>query len=69
VAAPWRITGFFVDRDHRRSGIAREALDGALALIAQAGGGEVVSFPNELAPGKKTSSRTVQPGPLGWVRS
>jgi len=51
----WRITCFFVDRDHRRSGVAREALDGALELIAQAGGGEVVSFPNELAPGKRTS--------------
>ncbi|MFA4840415.1 MAG: hypothetical protein WC580_01755 [Agrococcus sp.] len=35
--------------------MAREALDGALELIAQAGGGEVVSFPNELAPGKRTS--------------
>ena len=32
--APWRITCFFVDRDHRRSGVAREALDGALDLIA-----------------------------------
>jgi len=60
--APWRITCFFVDRDHRRSGVAREALDGALALIAQAGGGEVVSFPNELAPGKKTSSSFLHNG-------
>ena len=40
--APWRITRFFVDRDHRRSEVAREALDGALELIAQAGGGESV---------------------------
>ena len=54
--APWRITCFFVDRDHRRKGVALEALHGALALIAEAGGGEVVSFPNELEPGKKTSS-------------
>ncbi|GIG27776.1 GNAT family N-acetyltransferase [Cellulomonas marina] len=54
--APWRITCFFVDRDHRRRGVALEALRGALALIAQAGGGEVVSFPNELVPGKRTSS-------------
>jgi GNAT superfamily N-acetyltransferase len=60
--APWRITCFFVDRDHRRSGAAREALDGALALIARAGGGEVVSFPNELAPGKKTSSSFLHNG-------
>lgn len=60
--APWRITCFFVDRDHRRSGAAREALDGALKLIAQAGGGEVVSFPNELVPDKKTSSSFLHNG-------
>jgi hypothetical protein len=61
-AAPWRITCFFVDRDHRRSGVAREALDGALALIAAAGGGEVVSFPNELEPGTRTSSSFLHNG-------
>ncbi len=60
--APWRITCFFVDRDHRRSGVAREALDGALHLIALAGGGEVVSFPNEPAPGKRTSSSFLHNG-------
>lgn len=60
--APWRITCFFVDRDHRRSGVAYEALEGALQLIAQAGGGEVVSFPNELTPGKKTSSSFLHNG-------
>ena len=60
--APWRITCFFVDRDHRRSGVAREALDGALGLIAQAGGGEVVSFPNELPAGKRTSSSFLHNG-------
>ncbi len=53
---PWRITCFFVDRDHRRKGVAREALNGALDLIAAAGGGEVVSFPNEYEPGRKVSS-------------
>lgn len=60
--APWRITCFFVDRDHRRSGVAREALDGALGLIAQAGGGEVVSFPNVLPEGKRTSSSFLHNG-------
>lgn len=60
--APSRITCFFVDRDHRRSGVARKALDGALELIARAGGGEVVSFPNELAPGKRTSSSFLRNG-------
>jgi GNAT superfamily N-acetyltransferase len=60
--APWRITCFFVDRDHRRAGVAREALDGALELIARSGGGEVVSFPNELTPGKRTSSSFLHNG-------
>lgn len=54
--APWRITCFFVDRDHRRQGVALEALRGALELIAQAGGGEVVSFPNVVEPGMRVSS-------------
>jgi GNAT superfamily N-acetyltransferase len=58
----WRITCFFVDRDHRRSGVAYEALEGALTLIAEAGGGEVVSFPNELEPGKRTSSSFLHNG-------
>lgn len=63
--APWRITCFFVDRDHRRKGVALEALRGALELIAQAGGGEVVSFPNIVEPGKRVSSsflHNVTPG-------
>ncbi|RIX30875.1 GNAT family N-acetyltransferase [Amnibacterium setariae] len=60
--APWRITCFFVDRDHRRAGVAREALDGALHLIGRAGGGEVVSFPNEPVPGKATSSSFLHNG-------
>ena len=45
-------------------GVAHAALvlDGALELIAEAGGGEVVSFPNELTPGKKTSSSFLHNG-------
>ena len=35
----YRITSFFIDRDHRRSGVAAKALDGALSLIAAAGAG------------------------------
>lgn len=54
--APWRITCFFVDRDYRRKGVTLQVLRGALDLIAQAGGGEVVSFPNIVEPGKRTSS-------------
>jgi GNAT superfamily N-acetyltransferase len=46
-AAPpdWRITCFFVDRDHRRQGVAEIGLAGALRLIADAGGGTVDGYP------------------------
>lgn len=39
--ASWRITCVFVDKRHRGRGIARMALEGALAQIAAAGGGLV----------------------------
>lgn len=52
----YRITCLFVDRDHRRSGIAAVAVRGALALIARAGGGLVESYPHDLPPDKKISS-------------
>jgi ribosomal protein S18 acetylase RimI-like enzyme len=51
----WRITCVFVDPRYRRRGIARTALDGALELIAQAGGGTVESYPQDTA-GKKVSA-------------
>ena len=46
---------FFVDRNHRRRGVAATALDGALDLIAQAGGGVVEAYPQDTR-GKKTSA-------------
>jgi ribosomal protein S18 acetylase RimI-like enzyme len=51
----WRITCVFVDRKYRHRGLARTALDGALELIAQAGGGTVESYPQDTA-GKKVSA-------------
>lgn len=60
--ATYRITCFFVDRDHRRAGVAYEALQGALDLIAAAGGGVVESYPNTLVDGKKTSSSFLHNG-------
>jgi GNAT superfamily N-acetyltransferase len=60
--ANYRITCFFVDRDHRRKGVAYEALQGALDLIAAAGGGVVESYPNTLVEGKKTSSSFLHNG-------
>ena len=46
VAPPdWRITCFFVDRDHRREGVSKVALQGALRMIASEGGGTVDGYP------------------------
>jgi GNAT superfamily N-acetyltransferase len=50
----WRITCFFVDRAHRRSGIASAALAGALGEIARLGGGTVESYPED-AEGRSVS--------------
>jgi ribosomal protein S18 acetylase RimI-like enzyme len=60
--AAYRITCFFIDRDHRRSGVAEEALNGALDLIAAAGGGVVESYPNIVDPAKKVSSSFLHNG-------
>jgi GNAT superfamily N-acetyltransferase len=43
----YRITCFFVDRDHRRHGVSAVALAGALDLVAQAGGGTVEAYPQD----------------------
>lgn len=51
----YRITCFFVDRDHRRTGVSATALRGALDLIAAAGGGMVEAYPQD-TQGKKTSA-------------
>lgn len=52
----YRITCLFVDRRYRHKGMAAVAVQGALALIAKAGGGLVESYPHDLPPGKKTSA-------------
>jgi ribosomal protein S18 acetylase RimI-like enzyme len=59
--ADWRITCFFVDKAHRRSGVASAALGGAIALIAELGGGTVESFPEDAA-GRKVSSSFLHNG-------
>jgi GNAT superfamily N-acetyltransferase len=60
----YRITCFFVDRDHRRRGVAAVALAGALDLIAHAGGGLVEAYPQD-TPGKKTSASFLYNGTRG----
>ncbi|MFO1328499.1 MAG: GNAT family N-acetyltransferase [Rubrivivax sp.] len=61
--ADWRITCFFVDREHRGRGVAATALQGALALIAQAGGGRVESYPEDAA-GRRVSASFLHNGSL-----
>lgn len=52
----YRITCLFVDRRYRRTGMAEVAVRGALALIAEEGGGLVESYPHDLPADKKISS-------------
>jgi GNAT superfamily N-acetyltransferase len=51
----YRLTCFFVDKKYRGKGVAAVALQGALELIAQAGGGVVEAYPQE-TDGQKVSS-------------
>lgn len=52
----YRLTCFFVDRDHRRSGVSAVALRGALDLIAAAGGGVVEGYPQDTQGAKISAS-------------
>jgi len=52
----WRITCYYTDRRHRGQGIGRAALEGALDLIAQAGGGLVEALP-EVTTGRTAQGR------------
>jgi GNAT superfamily N-acetyltransferase len=52
----WRITCFYVDKNHRGQGVARAALAGALDQIALAGGGLVEAI-SETTTGRETPGR------------
>jgi GNAT superfamily N-acetyltransferase len=54
--ARWRITCIFVDKRHRGTGVARAGLEGALALIAAAGGGLVEAI-SETTTGRVAQDR------------
>jgi GNAT superfamily N-acetyltransferase len=64
----WRITCFFVDRKHRRRGVASTALEGALHEIARLGGGTVESYP-ELIDGRSVSSSFLHNGSVAMFES
>ena len=51
----WRITCIFVDRDYRKRGLSFFALNGALELIRDLGGGVIESYPQD-TQGKKVSN-------------
>jgi GNAT superfamily N-acetyltransferase len=44
----WRITCFFVDRKYRGKKVSSLALEGALRFIAEAGGGLVEAYPEDM---------------------
>jgi len=52
----WRITCIFVDKDYRHQGVAKIAVEGALMLIQQRGGGLVESYPQDTNDEKVSSS-------------
>ncbi len=52
----YRITCIFVDKRYRRNGFARLALDGALGLIAAAGGGVVEGYPHVVGEKRMNNS-------------
>ncbi len=52
----WRITCVFVDKRHRGRGVARLALEGALASIAASGGGLVEAI-TEVTIGREAQGR------------
>jgi GNAT superfamily N-acetyltransferase len=52
----WRITCFFVDRDHRHRGVSAVALGGALREVARLGGGTVESYPEDVTDRSVSSS-------------
>jgi GNAT superfamily N-acetyltransferase len=64
----WRITCFFVDRRHRRGGVAALALAGALAEIARLGGGTVESYPED-AEGRSVSGSFLHNGTVAMFES
>lgn len=59
----WRIPCFYVGKKHRKKGVAKIALAGALAEIARLGGGTVEAYPFDVE-GQKTSSSFLHGGTL-----
>jgi len=52
----YRLTCLFIDKEYRRRGISPQVLQGALDLIAQAGGGVVEGYPQDTTGGGRADS-------------
>lgn len=52
----WRITCFFVDADYRAKGVANLAIQGAVQLIGELGGGTIEAFPLDTDAKKVTNN-------------
>jgi ribosomal protein S18 acetylase RimI-like enzyme len=52
----YRLTCIFIDKEYRRRGITALALQGALDLIAAAGGGVVEGYPQDLSDGRRVGN-------------
>ncbi len=52
----YRLTCLFIDKEYRRRGISPQVLQGALDLIAQAGGGVVEGYPQDLSDGRRVGN-------------
>ncbi len=61
----YRLPCFFVDRNHRRRGVATLALQGALDLIAAGGGGTVEGYPRVDVGERKMSASFLFSGSVG----
>lgn len=64
----YRLTCIFTDRNHRHDGVAVAALNGALDLIAKAGGGVVEGYPQD-TQGKKISASFLYGGTRGMFEN
>lgn len=52
----FRLTCIFIDKGYRRRGLSMMALEGALDLIAQQGGGVVEGYPQDLSDGRRVGN-------------
>jgi GNAT superfamily N-acetyltransferase len=59
----WRIGCIFTGKDHRREGVARAAVTGALEAIREAGGGLVEAYPEQVQGRKPQRGAYFHTGP------